>query len=216
MSVHGNENLNDDTPEESNVQNDMWKLVQLASTNDGLLKMRVSSEYRKEFDTFINYCLVHFTQAINWRYKSYNSNVSDIFTESDESLCILILENNAEDFVNVFQTKTKITRKNSKTKYTKNTAGMNTKFKGWNRDGIKRFNYIVVNIKSNRQSEYSKELESNLRTRYEEIFRDINGGKGEDLILQENNDESSDEEVEAYDGFSGVDILTTCNNITQV
>ena len=69
----------DDVTENPNVvQTEMYNLVKLATQDDGLVNMRVSSNHSKEFETFVNYCLVHFTQSINWRYKSYTSNISEI------------------------------------------------------------------------------------------------------------------------------------------
>ena len=105
--------------------------------------MRVNTDQSKLFETFVNYCLVNFTTSLNWRYKSYNTNISDIFTESDKSLCMLILKNNAADFLKVYTTGNIVTRKESKTKYTKSEGNLNAKFKGWNRNGIKRFNFLV-------------------------------------------------------------------------
>lgn len=212
----------DDVTENPNVvQTEMYNLVKLATQDDGLVNMRVSSNHSKEFETFVNYCLVHFTQSINWRYKSYTSNISEIFTESDEGLCMLILENNAEDFMKVHETKGTVSRKDSNTKYTKNKGGPNTKYKGWNRNGIKRFNNLVQIIKRNRESGYSKELESKLRVKYEDIFRDSNGDKFHHVMENGDDEESSDDEIEAYDGFAGLDVVSNdvvsnSTNITEL
>ena len=56
---------------------------------------------------------------MNWRYKACNSNISDIFTESDEALCILLVENNAEDYAKMYQEQRKIGRKEARPRYTK-------------------------------------------------------------------------------------------------
>ena len=44
-----------------------------------------------EFITFVNLCLVHFTTSQTWRYKYYNTDISNIFTVTDGILAILLL-----------------------------------------------------------------------------------------------------------------------------
>ncbi len=206
------------------VKEDIYQLIQQAATSEGLINMRVNLNQSKVFDIFVNYCLVNFTTSLNWRYKSYNTKISDIFTESDESLCMLILENNADDFLKVYTTGNIVTRKESKTKYTKSKGSVNAKFKGWNRNGIKRFNLLVRTVKKNRSLACSLELEMKLKQKYEGIFKDSNHSN----ILgneSDNEDDTSDEDVDAYDGFAGDDlfadamnetIATQCTNITGV
>ena len=120
---------------------------------------------------------------------------------------MLILENNATDFLKVYTTGSIVTRKEYKTKYTKSKGNGNAKFKGWNRNGIKRFNFLVQNVKKNRSLAQSHELEIKLKQKYERIFKDSNQGY---TILNQskNEDVTSDEDVDAYDGFAGDDILT--------
>lgn len=100
MSFGGEEDrMNSEiTEDHDTVKNDIYQLIQQAATSKGLVNMRVNLDQSKLFDTFVNYCLVNFTTSLNWRYKSYNTNLSDIFTKSNESLCMLILENNATYF----------------------------------------------------------------------------------------------------------------------
>ena len=45
--------------------------------------------------------------------------ISDIFTVSDEALCILLLENNAADYAMMLKEKRIINRKEARPKYTK-------------------------------------------------------------------------------------------------
>ena len=143
MSFGDNIRENDVTEDPNVVQDEMYNLVKLATQDDGLVNMRVNSKQSKEFETFVNYCLVHFTQSTNWRYKSYTCKISEIFTELDEGLCMLVLENNAEDFMKVHGTRANISRKEAITKYTQNKGGINAKYKGWNRSRIKQLNNLV-------------------------------------------------------------------------
>ena len=85
----------------SNVEEIITNLVELTANVDGLIHLRVDTGNIDLFRTFINYCLVHFSTSMNWKYKAYNTLISDIFTESDEALCILLLENNAEDYTKI-------------------------------------------------------------------------------------------------------------------
>ena len=120
------------------------------------------------FRTFVSFCLIHFTTSINWRYKACNMAISDIFTESDEALCILLIENNADDYARMYCEKRKIGRKETKPRYTKVECS-NKKFKGWDRRGISRFNKIVTAVKRNRELSISKEMEMQLKASYAEI-----------------------------------------------
>ena len=43
------------------------------------------------FGTFISFCVVYFSTLLNWRYKSYNTIISDILSESSEALDMLLL-----------------------------------------------------------------------------------------------------------------------------
>ena len=67
----------------------------------------------------MSYCLIHFTTSIYWRYNACNIVISEIFTESDEALCILLIENNTEDYAKMYCEQKRINRKEEKPKYTK-------------------------------------------------------------------------------------------------
>ena len=87
--------------EEEDVEN--VKITTMAIINatlmeKGLLKLRTNMDNLDLFQSFVNYCLIHFTTSMNWRYKACNTCISEIFTETDEALCILLLENNAGDY----------------------------------------------------------------------------------------------------------------------
>ena len=124
----------------------------------------------------------------------------------------------------VYETGNIVTRKESKTKYTKSKGNINAKFKGWNRKGIKRYNLLVRTVKKNRSLAHSLELEMKLKQKYEGIFKDSNHSN----ILgneSKNEDVTSDEDVDAYDGFAGGDlfadtvnktIASQCTNITGI
>ena len=60
------------------------KLVELTADDDGLIHLGVGASDTGLFQTFIDYCLIHFIIFINWKCKAYATLVLDIFTESDE------------------------------------------------------------------------------------------------------------------------------------
>ena len=192
---------NDDSNSKT-VQENISKLVTLAAGDTGLIHLREDIGNLDLLQTFINYCLFHFCTSMNWRYKAYSTLISDIFTDSDEALCMLLIENNASDYVKVMNNKTKISRKFAQPKYTKmdNTS---KKFKGWNRKGIQRFNVLVRAVKVSRESSCSKEMEIELKSRYQKISgRNINNGNYDSNDSE--SDDSGDDNMQEYDGFAGV------------
>ena len=202
--IIGNTNIsttNEDTNYNS-VEENISKLVTLAAGDTGLIHLREDIGNLDLLQTFINYCLFHFCTSMNWRYKAYSTLISDIFTDSDEALCMLLIENNASDYVKVMNNKTKISRKFAQPKYTKmdNTS---KKFKGWNRKGIQRFNVLVRAVKVSRESSCSKEMEIELKSRYQKISgRNINNDNYDSNDSE--SDDSGDDDMQAYDGFAGV------------
>ena len=198
------------------IRENMMEVVKIAAEGVALQDIRTNYENMSLFKTFVNLCLIHFTTSISWRYKACDSVISDIFTVTDEALCILFLENNADDYVRVYQEKKKIDRKESRPKYTK-VDNVQKKFKGWDRKAIKRFNEIVMCVKRNRDSSESKKIEEELRLRYKQIAgRDgdcLDGHNGDNEL-----DESDNEVLYAYDGFAGdvQNIQQVATNLTPV
>ena len=202
-----NDNSNSKT-----VQENVSKLVTLAAGDTGLIHLREDLGNLDLLQTFINYCLFHFCTSMNWRYKAYSTLISDIFIDSDEVLCMLLIENNASDYVKVMNNKTKISRKFAQPKYTKmdNTS---KKFKGWNRKGIQQFNVLVRAVKLSRESSCSKEMEIELKSRYQKISgRNINNDNYDSNDSE--SDDSGDDDMQAYDGFAGVIQTISATSVT--
>ena len=204
------EGSEDDERSKTELKKNIMCVVDAIMSDEGLLVMRTHADNFNLFKSFVNYCLVHFTSSINWRYKAGNSCISEIFTESDEALCILLMENNVDDYKKMYKEGRKIDRKESQPRYTK-VQGMNKKFQGWDKKGIKRFNVIVKKVKECREMAVSKEMEMKLKTTYAMIT-------GEDEVNDESDDsniDSDDDENDehAYDGFAGLDDVT---NVTGV
>ena len=206
----------DDNVTVNEIRENTMEVVKIAAKGYGLQDIRTTYENMDLFQTFVNICLIHFTTSISWRYKACDSLISDIFTVTDEALCILLLENNADDYVRVYEEKKKIDRKEAKPKYTK-VDNAQKKFQGWDRKAIKRFNDIVMSVKKNRELSESKRIEEELRSRYKKIVgRDEENLDGDDIGRE--SDESEDEDIHAYDGFTGEveDIQSVANHVTAV
>ena len=80
----------------------MMKSINIAKDGNGLENLQTTSENIDLLQTFVSYCLIHFTTSLFWHYNAYNIVISEIFTESDEALCILLIENNAEDYAKMY------------------------------------------------------------------------------------------------------------------
>jgi len=133
---HLKNNFRKDIAEEANddestyaVKGKTKAVIHLAANSAGFENLRTSIVHKEVFATFINLCLVHFCLSMNWRYKAYNTVVSDIFTESNEAFAMLLLENNANDYVKMIEIERKLSRKEAKPKYTKDLR-VNEKFRG--------------------------------------------------------------------------------------
>ena len=122
-----------------------------------------------------------------------------MFTESDESLYILLLKNNAEDYVNIYDQKRKILRKEVRPKYTK-VDSVNKQFKGWGRKGITRCNDRVHSITIYRECDWSKKMEIEMKSRYAKIAGKLNKNNSGDSDNTDT-DDSDGGDLEAYQFF---------------
>ena len=134
--------------------------------------------------------------------QAFNTEISNIFTESDEALEMLLFENITEDLMEAYKGGKKLTRKESKPKCTK--LGNETEtFKGWNITSTKIFNKLGRGVKFNRLYSESKEMEVELKLIYTKLsgklYRDVKGVNGN----EEDSDISSNDDIHGYDGFAG-------------
>ena len=127
--------------------------------------------------------------------------MSDIFTESDETFAMMLLENNLDEYKPLIELKMKLTRKEAMPKYTKD-PNTNDFFKEWLRKGIKRYNGIIKGLRLDINTQVSKEMKIELKLKYARIWRKIGvrNGLGDDI---DSDDNSDGEDLEAYDGFAG-------------
>ena len=95
--------------------------------------------------------------------------------------------------------KRKLTRKEARTKYTKD-ANINEKSKRWSRKGINRYNDLTKVGRLGRMIQASKEMEIELK-----IYVGVCGKSGVRNSLEDGGDsnDSDSEDLELYDGFVG-------------
>ena len=129
------------------IKKKMNDIIDMAVVGDTLENLGQKSENIQLFEIFLSYCLIHFTTSYNWQYNASSAVISELCTPSDEVLCILLLESNAADYIVINSEQRKANRKEAKPTWTK-VESMDTKFRGWDRRGICRFNVIVNAIKS--------------------------------------------------------------------
>ena len=98
------DDTSDDIIENSDdVKAKMIKIINIAISGQGLENLRTKSENIELLHTFVSYCLIHFTTSINWWYNACSVVISEIFTDSDEALYILLIENSAEDYAKMYR-----------------------------------------------------------------------------------------------------------------
>lgn len=157
------------------------------------------------FQFFAEVCLKSVVKRREWRQNHRRRNLSEFVTKADESLALLVLENNiygwmdkAEGKVNMMSdvevegdAQASKKRVRLRTEYTDGGKSKGIK-KGWSGEGIKRYNKIMTRVGILRNDvDRVKSLEDEVRSRWR--AKGITDTKGRD-----NNDDerSMDEEVE--------------------
>ena len=81
---------------------------------------------------------------------------------------MLLLENNVDDYKKLIDLKKRLTRKEARHKYTKD-SNVNESYKGWLRKGIKRYNDLIKVVRLCRNTQVSKDIEIKLKLIYARI-----------------------------------------------
>ena len=176
-----------------------WDMIALIDngTND-FENMRVN-ENPNYFIAFVDLCLIHCVTSLTWRYNSYNTPVSKIFTVSDEAFVMLLLEHNAKDLKLVHKNQHKIDRKDSVPKYTKVKG--NERFQGWHKNGLKRYNELYKIVHKNRMTDQSRKIETLMMKKYSELRGKTFNGENEDEQYDSDDSNNCNDEIFAIDGF---------------
>lgn len=199
-------------------------LVQASKDVLGLIDLRenkTQGDDALKFKYFVEICLVHMGAKNTWNEGRSIKTVSNLFTVADEALTILVLENNAKEWLEVVEDPA-YEHKRGDTKYTDTTSfpkptrqGTNTKRKvarkakvnkGWNTSGLRRYNALYAQTRKNREGACgmnSMQWEENLKALY------YNTDMGDGLSTTEESiahfygdeEEGSDDDVVAMSMF---------------
>ena len=193
------EKIEDQEEAKAKMKERTWDMIELIDngTND-FENMRVN-ENPNYFIAFVDLCLIHCVTSLTWRYNSYNTPVSKIFTVSDEAFVMLLLEHNAKDLKLVHKNQHKIDRKDSVPKYTKVKG--NERFQGWHKNGLKRYNELYKIVQLNRLKEQSHHIETLLMQKYSELKGKTFNGEYEEEQYESDNSNDVNDEIFAIDGF---------------
>ena len=190
--------------ESTEDQSDKWKrnivkLIKFVDSSDFPdLRLQEDADL---FRTFVEFALIHFASCTTWRYKCYNTPVSQIFTVSDEALAMLLLENSMQDLKWIIRREEKMPHNISIPRYTKRMEGSPEKFRGWHKNGIRRYNKLYRRIVTNRVKKESIEKEDSIQ----DEFVKISGRerRGDIVEIHDDSDDDSNSDFEPIDGFIG-------------
>ena len=122
-------------------------------TLEEILKLRQAP--RLNNNTTFTFIVEHLAGAVigqrKWKTTRCYAPLTKHMSVSDEAFMLLVLENQYELWINSDTTKV------GRGKYTEN--GPNKKFCGWSNEGMRRFNKLLEEVRTNRNKLYSKDVE---------------------------------------------------------
>ena len=147
----------------------MTKTINIAKAGNVLENLRTKSENINLLQTFVSYFVIHVTTSIYWQYNACDIVVLKIFTESNDALCILLIENNAEDYAKIHREQKRVSRKEAKPKYTK-VESSDKNLKAGIEEIFIGLIVLCAEVKKNGELSESKDMEMQLKSRYIELF----------------------------------------------
>ena len=145
LRLKRNKNVTEEDSEDSESYVEDWrrrmfKLLSVVDT-ESFGNIRINDD-KDLFQTFVEFCLIHFATCSSWKWKAYNNVLSNIFTASDEALAMLLLENNINDLKRLM-----------KLKKSCNGIKVDQSIQRWNKvpvkgfvDGIRRVSKGIMNF----------------------------------------------------------------------
>ena len=101
------------------VKQKMKNIINIAAAGDALQNPWQTLDNLQLFEPFVSYYLIHFITLFHLQYNTSSVVIFEIFTPLHETLCILLLENSAADYVAMYCKQNKIDGKEAKPKWTK-------------------------------------------------------------------------------------------------
>ena len=128
----------------------------LSDDSDKLAKVRIENIHA--FHAFVVLCLRHTVGVMSWKLKHRKFKISDVFTVCDETLALLVLENNAKLWKNKAYG---VPCVNALPKYMTLTKEGKAR-KEWSKQGKARFNKVFGQLRGLRQLSLSTSIETEL------------------------------------------------------
>ena len=142
-----------------------------------------------EFKMIVSVAFPPMVSCKHWKRNRGELEVSNLLTVSDESLALIALENNHEEWIDLAMGK-ELDKKKRKTKYTHAGQRKDGTRKGWSLEGRKRFNMIFTAIKTKRDRAMSREREERLLKEWrKEDSKKKDSTDGTNQAVDKNNEE---------------------------
>jgi hypothetical protein len=159
-----------------------------------ILKLRQAP--RLNNNTTFTFIVEHLAGAIigqrKWKTTRCYAPLTKHMSISDEAFMLLVLENQYELWMNSETTKV------GRGKYTEN--GPNKKFCGWTNQGMRRFNELLDEVRTNRNKQYSKDVEeASMKTLAERYKALLAGSRKNSRKRRRHGSEHSDADADEDD-----------------
>lgn len=170
----------------NNERRNVKEMIEFSTRRRNILECRGSTDPLdiKHYKTFCEYVLVGMHGTRHFRDLCTIFKITEICSVSDEAFASLLLENNAEDLLKIYETKERIGPKMSNTKFTKNRQGREGT-SGWTNSAVKKMIENIKIVKVQRATERSKLLDEELREYFCELY-------GYEMNKNEDSDEEED------------------------
>ena len=185
-------------------------------TLEEILKLRQSPKHTS-YNTAFTFIVEHLAGAVigqrKWKTTRCYAPLAKHMTVSDEAFMLLVLENQYELWIKTDSTKV------GRGKYTEN--GPNRKFCGWTKEGMRRFNKLLEEVRGNRTKQYSNEVEDNtfkaLAERYKAVMRgSCKNSRKRRRHMMESDDQSDEEEDDDSSVIPEDDLVLLATQLAEV
>lgn len=165
---------------------------------------------KEEFEEIAQVILKICVPDIVWRRNYLNLPLSKFITVADEAFALVCLENNVDEWIqNMFYKNERTTKKGMLTKWTGLKGGEKlggNKTRGWNVDGMRRYNDIYLSIKKLRKTKKSMTLETELLAKLKRNEGAVGSGNTDDMNSDDEEERrKADRKFKPVSGFEDED-----------
>ena len=168
-------------------------------------------------NTTFTFIVEHLAGAVigqrKWKTTRCYAALTEHMSVSDEAFMLLVLENQYELWINSETTKV------GRGKYTEN--GPNKKFCGWTNEGMRRFNKLIEEVRTNQNKLYSKEVEETTFKTLAERYKAMLVGSRKNSHKRhrhvcEHSDRDDDEDDDDYTIIPEDELILLASTMEQV